>query len=827
MNEVIAESAFSGEDDRTSMRRDALRRAYLDHLRYSCGRPLGEDTAHDRYNALALSIRDRLMARWAATERAYAASQAKRLYYLSAEFLTGRALLANLQALDVEDSYRSVLKELGVELDELIDHEPEPGLGNGGLGRLAACFLESMATLGMPGHGYGIRYEFGIFEQVIRDGHQVERADEWLRFGNPWEIARPELTVEVSFGGSTHHLPVEGGAFRVVWAPHDTVLGVPHDLPVAGYRNNTVNTLRLWAAKSGREFDFQMFNAGDYVRAVEQKNASEVISKVLYPNDSFDAGRELRLRQEYFFVACSIQDIVRRHRRAHGSLDRLCDLVAIQLNDTHPALAIAELMRVLVDLQGLTWDAAWHQTLHTFGFTNHTLMPEALERWPVELFERLLPRHLEIIREIDRRFVREVLTAFPHDRSRAQRMAIIDAHEPAEIHMARLAVVGSHAVNGVAALHTELLKAHGMRDFYEIYPERFSNKTNGVTLRRWLLACNPELSTLISELIGDRWITNSEALSELERHAGDAAFLERLAAIKLRHKRSLAALIAHEVGVWVDPESIFDVHIKRLHEYKRQLLNLLHVVALYLRVKRGEEVAPRVFVFGAKAAPGYRQAKRIIELILAVADVINADPRAQAIRVAFLPNYRVTLAERIIPAADVSEQISTAGREASGTGNMKLAMNGALTIGTLDGANIEIRQAVGAENFFLFGMTVEEIEARLGQDPAGRPAYLASDELREVVDLILDGFFSPELPNRFRPLVEGLLIHDEYQVFGDFESYVACQREVALAYLDRPRWGKMAAVNIARIGGFSSDRTIREYASETWRIAPVQVDLCK
>ena len=809
------------EDDRTSLHPRALERAFVDHVKFSRGHWLEAATALDRYFALSLSVRDRLMERWAATERRVQQREAKRLHYLSAEFLLGRALLSNLQALGIEDDYRAVLRELGVDLDALLEQEPEPGLGNGGLGRLAACFLESMATLGYAGGGYGIRYEFGIFEQVIRDGHQVERADEWLRFGTPWEITRPEDSVSVGFGGHTHHAPCDEGGFRVTWTPKESVTGVPHDVPVAGYRNGVVNTLRLWGAKSSREFDFQMFNAGDYVSAVEGKNASEVISKVLYPNDNFEAGRALRLRQEYFFVSCSIQDILRRHLSRYGSVEHFSEKEAIQLNDTHPAVAIAELTRLLIDEHHLSWDRAWKQTVTVFGYTNHTLLPEALERWPVETFARLLPRHLEIIREINRRFLREVLTAYPHERERADRMAIVDEGDTGQIHMARLAVVGSHAVNGVAALHTELLRTHVMRDFNELYPTRFSNKTNGVTPRRWLLACNPQLSALITEQIGDGWITDLEQLRELEPLADDSAFVERLMAIKRQHKDALGTLVQDTLGVRVSSAMLYDVQIKRLHEYKRQLLNVLHIVALYQSAKRGEPVMPRLFVFGAKAAPGYRHAKLIIRLIHAVAKVINSDSEHDAIRIAFMPNYRVTLAEQIIPAADLSEQISTAGKEASGTGNMKLSMNGALTIGTLDGANIEIRDAVGEENFFLFGMTVDDVNDRKLREPAGRGAYEASPRLREVVDLIADGFFRPEEPDLFRPMMQALLDHDEYMVLSDFDAYSACQARVADTYMDPARWGRMCALNIARIGRFSSDRTIHQYAREIWGIEPI------
>ena len=802
---------------------DKLRRAFVDHLRLSRGHTLESAPAFDRYVALAMSVRDRLIERQIETEHAYREAQAKRIYYLSAEFLTGRLLLGNLQALGVERSYRELLWELCIDLDELIEQEPEPGLGNGGLGRLAACFLESMATLSMPGQGYGIRYEFGIFEQVFVEGAQIERADEWLRFGNPWEIARPEYAVEVRFGGSTKVRPSEDGGYHVAWTPQDTVLGVPHDVPIAGFGNGTVNVLRLWAAKSSREFDFAVFNAGDYVRAVEQKNASEVISKVLYPNDNFAEGRELRLRQEYFFVACSIHDIVEKHIRSFGRLDNFADKVAIQLNDTHPAVAVAELIRVLVDEHHLPWRRAFDLTQRAIGFTNHTLLPEALERWSVDVFQKLLPRHFEIIKEIDRHFLGEIGARFEGDEEKtkamSERMAIIS---DGEIHMARLAVVGSHAVNGVAELHSHLLRTRVMADFAEMFPGRFSNKTNGVTPRRWLISCNPPLTSLLCEMIGEAWMRDLEELRALEAHADDGPFIERLADIKALHKRSLGHVIEDLTHVRVDPASVYDVHIKRLHEYKRQLLNLLHIVALYQQAKRGEDVLPRVFIFGAKAAPGYREAKLIIRLAHAIAGVVNGDTRTEAVRLVFLPNYRVTLAERIIPAAEVSEQISTAGKEASGTGNMKLALNGAITIGTLDGANIEIREAVGEDNFFLFGMTEQQVRQKLASEPAGLAAYEGSETLREVVDAISGGFFSPDEPERFKPLMDGLLETDSYCVFSDFDAYLACQKRLADAYLDHSRWGRMSALNIARIGRFSSDRTIRQYAQDIWAVSPVE-----
>ena len=811
-------------DPRTGMQPLALRRAFADHLHFSRARESGVATPYDRYLAIALSVRDRLVDRWAKTQRTYYEQDVKRAYYLSAEYLLGRALIANLQALGIEDSFRAVLADMGHDLDELANVEPDAGLGNGGLGRLAACFLDSMATLGLPAYGYGIRYEFGIFEQVIRDGNQVELADEWLRFGNPWEVERPEYVVPVGFGGHTERVPDRRGGTRVVWRPSEQVLGVPFDTPIAGFGSNTVNTLRLWSARAGEDFDFALFNAGDYVRAVQEKNQSEVISKVLYPNDNFEAGRELRLRQEYFFVACSVADIVGRHNKSHPDFKRFAEKNAIQLNDTHPAIAIVELMRVLIDEHLLPWDEAWAQTAGAFGYTNHTLLPEALERWPVALFERLLPRHLEIIYEVNRRFLREVMNAFPHDEARVQRMSIIEEGREKRVRMAHLAVVGSHSVNGVARLHSELVQQKLFRDFHELWPERFNNKTNGVTPRRWLLACNPGLAQLITERIGTGWTADLTRLRDLTRHVDDPELLARLADVKRANKESLARVIDEALGLSVNPASIYDVQIKRLHEYKRQLLNALHIVALYLRQRRGVEVTPRTFIFGAKAAPGYRQAKLIIKFIHAVAEVVNGDRRQDVLRVAFLPNYRVTLAERIIPAADVSEQISTAGMEASGTGNMKLAMNGALTIGTLDGANVEIREAVGPENFFLFGLTAEEVEARLRAGFAGRAALEADPKLREVIELVASGFFCPDERGLFRPLLDSLLGADPYLVLGDFTAYAACHREVEALYADPTAWTRKAAFNIARMGEFSSDRTIREYAREIWGVEPVDVE---
>ena len=813
------------EDDRTGMHPVVLKRAFSDHVQFSRSRDLLGSTAFDRFVALALSTRDRLVLRWSKTQATYYEQDVKRAYYLSAEFLLGRALTANLQALDIYDSYRAVLRDMGIDLDELCEQEPDAGLGNGGLGRLAACLLESIATLSLPGQGYGIRYEFGIFEQAIRNGYQIERADEWLRFGNPWEIERPEYAVPVGFGGHTERIHDGKAGYKVKWIPGEKVIGVPFDTPIAGHGTNTVNSLRLWAARAGEEFDFGLFNSGDYVRAVQAKNDSEVISKVLYPNDNFQSGRELRLRQEYFFVACSIHDIVWRYLKTHADFTKFADKVAIQLNDTHPAIAIAELMRVLIDDHGVAWPLAWKQTVGAFGYTNHTLLPEALERWPVTLFERLLPRHLEIIYEINRHFLREVLDAFPHDQERIVRMSLIEEGPERRVRMAHLAVVGSHSINGVAKLHSDLLRRELLRDFYELYPERFNNKTNGVTPRRWLMACNPGLARLITERIGNGWTTDLERLRDLEPSVEDPAFRERLRAVKRANKESLTRLIRQELSLEVDPASIFDCHIKRLHEYKRQLLNALHIVVLYLRAKRGEPLTPRTFIFGAKAAPGYRTAKLIIKLIHAIAYVVNGDRHVSTVRVVFLPNYRVSLAERIIPAADVSEQISTAGMEASGTGNMKLAMNGALTVGTLDGANIEIRDAVGPENFFLFGLTADQVLERQRANIPGRVAYEADPELREAVNLIAEGFFCPEERDLFKPLVDSLLGRDEYLVMTDFAAYAACQREVGVAFQDEDTWSRKAALNIARVGSFSSDRTVDEYAREIWDIKRVNVPL--
>ncbi len=804
-----------------------LQRSFLAHVSYTRAKGWKSATALDRFMAIAMAVRDRLTERWVATQRTYHEQDVKRVCYLSAEYLLGRALGNNLMALGLMDAARKALAELGVSLEDLLEVEPDAGLGNGGLGRLAACFLDSMATLGYPGLGYGIRYEFGIFTQDIISGHQVERADEWLKFGNPWEIVRPELSVPVRLYGRVEHGTRPDGSPVARWVDGKTVLGIPYDTPVAGYGTNTVNTLRLWQARASGEFDFRLFNAGDYERSVVEKNDSETISKVLYPNDNFQAGKELRLKQEYFFVACALADILRRFLKKPRDLRDLPRFVAIQLNDTHPAVAVPELLRLLVDEQGLPPETAWDITVKVMGYTNHTLLAEALEVWPVSLFERLLPRHLEIIYEINQRFLRTVQIKYPFDVARQQRMSFFEEGPDKKVRMANLAVVGSHSVNGVAALHTELLKRNVMPDFAEMYPGKFNNKTNGVTPRRWLLLCNPALAELVTSRIGPGWVTDLDQLRALEPLATDRDFAEQFRRVKLQNKKRLAAHVHEETGLQLDTSAIFDVQVKRLHEYKRQLLNALHVVWLWMRVRESATavVHPQAFLFGAKAAPGYQLAKSTIRLINGIGEVVNADAGRTGIQVVFLPNYRVSLAERIIPAADVSEQISTAGKEASGTGNMKFALNGALTLGTLDGANIEIREAVGPENFFLFGLTADQVEATVANGYRPREVVRQDAELKAVLDLVASGFFSPEDPSAFRPLVDALLDEDRFLVLADFRAYVEAHSRVVHAYSKIEDWTRMAILNMARVGRFSSDRTIREYARDIWGIQPVDIQL--
>jgi starch phosphorylase len=816
------------EDDRTGMTVETLKRAFADNLYYIQGKNEFLATPFDYYMALAYTVRDRLLHRWINTTTAYVEKDVKSVYYLSAEFLMGRQLTNNLLNLGLYERVLQALHQSGINLNDLTILEAEPGLGNGGLGRLAACFLDSLATLEIPAVGYGIRYEFGIFDQRIKDGAQVEYPDKWLRFGNPWELRRPELTVEVNFGGHTEAYHDEKGEYRVRWIPQRKVLGTPYDTPVPGYNNNTVNALRLWRAGASEEFDFRVFDSGDYVGSVTTKIFSENISKVLYPNDNTSQGKQLRLEQQYFFVSCSLQDIINSYRRNHPNFDQFHEKVAIQLNDTHPSIGVAELMRLLVDRYHLGWNRAWYITKNTFAYTNHTLLAEALERWPVSLFERLLPRHLEIIYEINRRFLDEVRAKYPDDTGRLARMSLIEEGGEKYVRMAHLACLGSHSINGVAALHTELLQQDVLRDFYQLWPEKFNNKTNGVTPRRWLLLSNPKLSELISEKIGMGWVTQLDELKQLEAFVDDAEFCNRWRQIKQERKQELADYILLYNDVEVDPNSLFDVQVKRIHEYKRQLLNVLYVITLYNRIKKNPniDILPRTFIFAGKAAPGYFIAKLVIKLINSVAKVVNNDPDVRdRIKVVFLEGFSVSLGERVYPAAELSEQISTAGKEASGTGNMKFAMNGALTIGTLDGANIEIREAVGADNFFLFGLTAEEVYALKRQGYNPMDYYNTNAELQEVIDRIASGYFSPENPDLFGPIVASLMHQDEYLLFADYQSYIECQERVTQAYRDQDNWTRMSILNTARMGFFSSDRTIREYCQDIWNLEPVKIEL--
>ena len=816
------------EDERTGMSREVFKRAFLDNLHYLQGQSQKGASRYDYYMALAYTIRDRLMLRWIRSQEKYYEEDAKRVYYLSAEFLMGRATSNNILNVELDQVVGPAMAELGLNLDDLLDTEPDAGLGNGGLGRLAACFLDSMAALALPACGYGIRYEFGIFEQEIRDGVQLEHPDQWLKYGNPWEIARPERCRQVHFGGSTGWERDEKGQTRKRWFWSRTVQGLPYDTPIDGYANDNSNNLRLWCARSTQDFDLDEFNRGDYIQAIEQKALAENISKVLYPNDNSAQGRELRLKQQYFFVSCSLQDIVARYFKTHKTIDLFPERVAIQMNDTHPSIAVAELMRLFIDEHDLPWDQAWDITVKTLAYTNHTLLSEALETWPVDLLGSLLPRHLEIIYEINARFLDQVRARWPGEEARVARMSII-GEGPRVVRMAWLATIGSHSINGVAALHTQLLKDNLFRDFYEMWPERFNNKTNGVTPRRWLHLANPGLSQEITRRLGNStWPLHLDLLKKLEPLADDRKFRAQLRAIKLANKQRLARVIEQETGVEVDPYSMFDVQVKRLHEYKRQHLNVLHVLARYLRLKRNPnlDVVPRTFIFAGKAAPGYALAKLIIQFITATAELVNNDYNiAGRYRVVFLPNYRVSLAEKIFPASDLSEQISTAGKEASGTGNMKFSMNGALTIGTLDGANIEIRDAVGAPNFFLFGLRAEQVESlkREGFDPM--EAVRQNKDLAAVIDLIASGALSPDNPNLFRPLLDNLLGSDPYLVLRDFESYLECQEEVDRVYRDEEEWTRRVAINIANMGPFSSDRTVREYARDIWNVHPVPVNL--
>lgn len=810
-------------DTNTARSHVHLREGIESFLRFAKGRVWSEASKRERLHALAVAARRPALDAMRESERRYREQDAKRLYYLSMEFLMGRALGNNLTNLGLYDEAKSVVSELGADLDELQSLEHDAALGNGGLGRLAACFLDSLATLDYPGFGYGINYEFGLFRQNFVNGYQHEKPDHWLDAGTPWLIERIDETVEIPVYGSIQHAN-ESGVYSPRWVDQKIIVGVPHDMPIVGYGGRTVNVLRLFSARASDQFDIGIFNSGDYIRAVQDKITGESISKVLYPSDTVAAGRELRLLQEYFLVACSVRDIIKRYRETHESFRDFANKTAIQLNDTHPALTVAELMRFFVDDLRMPWEEAWAITVATCGYTNHTLLPEALERWPFELMQRVLPRHVQIIQEINRRLLAEVERRFPGDLAMQHRVAIV---AEGDVRMANLAMTGSHSVNGVAELHSKLVASSLAPEFHRLYPERFNNKTNGVTPRRWLLHANRPLASLITKTIGDQWITDLDRLRELELFADDASLLERLDVVKRRNKVALARLTKDLTGVNVDPLSMFDVQVKRIHEYKRQLLNALHVVHRYWELvdERVKPVAPRTVFFAGKAAPGYWMAKLIIKLIHSIAEVVNADPRSRDwLKVVFLPDYRVTLAEAIMPAAELSEQISTAGKEASGTGNMKLALNGALTIGTLDGANIEIRDEVGEENIFIFGLEAHEVAALMadGYDPQ---KYLHEHKwMRRAVDSIAAGHFSRGDKDIFRPIMAKLLsTRDEYVHLADLPAYIEAQKEVDLAYVDHKAWLRKSLLNIARTGKFSSDRTIHEYARDIWGIKPAVI----
>ncbi|HVA79291.1 MAG TPA: glycogen/starch/alpha-glucan phosphorylase [Candidatus Binataceae bacterium] len=794
------------------------------HIRFTLAKHRIELTKHDWYRATALVVRDMLIEKMLATSRRFEQRRSKRLYYLSLEFLIGRSLENNLFNLGIIENCREFLAENGIDLQLLLDEEPDAALGNGGLGRLAACFLDSLATLDMPGYAYGINYEYGLFRQEIRDGYQIERPDAWQRETSPWLVARPEELCRIPVYGRIENRIDRNGEYAPAWVDQRVIVGVPSDLPIAGFGGRTVNFVRLYSAHASDEFDMRIFNAGDYLKAVEQKMLSETISKVLYPSDAVAAGRELRLLQEYFFVACAVRDIMREFLRRGEDFIDFPAQVAIQLNDTHPALTIAELMRVFIDDYDLPWNIAWEITRGAVAYTNHTLMPEALERWPSELLGRVVPRHLQIIHEINRRFLATAAELWPNDPERLKRVSILEDGPERHIRMAHLAIIGSHSVNGVSALHSELLRTRLAPDFSQMWPERFSNKTNGVTQRRWLLMANPELAGLLDASIGTGWVTDLEQLGRVEEFAADAQFLESFTAIKRANKERLARIVNRIAAVDFDPAAIFDIQAKRIHEYKRQLLMALGIVHQYLRVvDDGEELpAPRAYIIAGKAAPGYWAAKMIVKLICSLGDVINNDPKTRGmIRIAFLPDYRVSLAEKIIPAADVSEQISTAGREASGTGNMKFALNGALTIGTLDGANIEIREAVGLENIFIFGLTAEQIEAMtIRNEYHARDYYESDPRLKRVLDEIASDRFCPGEPGLFRWVRDALLERDEYFLMADFASYIDTQSEISRQYQQPELWNRKAVLNLARIGNFSSDRAVAEYARDIWHIKP-------
>ncbi len=805
---------------------EAFGQALRDNLYYTRGQAIYTATNHDLYVALAHTVRDYIMYNWQQNVDCYFRQNPKFVYYLSAEYLIGQQLERNLLYTNTYDLALQTMEKHDIDIADLIALDIEPGLGNGGLGRLSACFMDSLATLNIPAVGYGIRYEYGIFRQSFRDGWQVESPDEWLYYGNPWEFPQPDDMVEVGFGGRTEHYVDSSGDYRVRWIPAQTIMGQPYHTLVPGYNTKTVNMLRLWSARATREFDLQLFDVGDYTRAVEQKTSSENVTKVLYPNDNTPQGKELRLKQQYFFVACSLNNIIKRFMIKNVDWEELPNVAVIHLNDSHPVIAIAEFMRLLVDEYQLDWDRAWKITTGVVAATQHTILPEALEKWPVWLMEKVLPRHLEIIYEINSRFLDTVRMTFPNDTGKVERMSIIEEGVEKQIRMANLACIGSFSVNGVAELQSNLLQSRVFPDFVAMWPDKFGNKTNGVTPRRFMRLANPILSELVTERIGDGWLTSLDELSRLEAYVDDPEFRQAWRAMKKANKVQLSDFIENSLGLHINADSMFDVLVKRLHEYKRQLLKTLHIIHLYQTLKRDPQtdLAPITFVFGAKAAPGYYMAKLIIKLINSVADVVNRDPvSTDRLRVVFIPNFNVTVGQLVYPAADISEQISLAGMEASGTGNMKFSLNGALTIGTLDGANVEIRELVGAENFFLFGLSTDEVFAtkEIGYNP--REYYDSDERLREAIDWIACGQFSGGDTNLFRPIVDALLYHDEYMLCADFASYLDCQQQVATAYADQERWTTMSILNAARSGFFSSDRTIDEYNRDIWRASSLDL----
>ncbi|XP_075879492.1 glycogen phosphorylase, liver form [Nelusetta ayraudi] len=805
-----------------------LKKGFNRHLHFTLVKDRNIATPRDYYFALAHTVRDHLVGRWIRTQQFYYEADPKRVYYLSLEFYMGRTLQNTMINLGLQNACDEAIYQLGLDMEELEEMEEDAGLGNGGLGRLAACFLDSMATLGLAAYGYGIRYEYGIFNQKIRDGWQVEEADDWLRHGNPWEKARPEYMLPVHFYGRVEETK-EGSK----WVDTQVVLAMPYDTPIPGYMNNTVNTMRLWSARAPNDFNLRDFNVGDYIQAVLDRNLAENISRVLYPNDNFFEGKELRLKQEYFVVAATLQDIIRRFKTTKGnpgrtSFETFPEKVAIQLNDTHPAMAIPELMRIFVDIEKLDWDTAWDLTRRTFAYTNHTVLPEALERWPVELLETLLPRHLQIIYQINQNHLNNIAALYPNDMDKLRKMSLIEEEGGKRVNMAHLCIVGSHAVNGVAQIHSNIIKTEVFSDFNELEPEKFQNKTNGITPRRWLLLCNPGLAELIAEVIGEDYVKDLSQLQKLNDFVEEFTLIRDIAKVKQDNKLKFALLLEKEYRVKINPSSMFDVHVKRIHEYKRQLLNCLHIIVMYNRIRKNPSApfVPRTMIIGGKAAPGYHMAKMIIKLITAVADVVNNDPVVgNKLKVIFLENYRVSMAEKVIPATDLSEQISTAGTEASGTGNMKFMLNGALTIGTMDGANVEMAEEAGEENLFIFGMRVEDV-AKMDQKGYDAMSYYNSiPVLKEVMDQITSGFFSPRNPQLFKDLTDMLFKHDRFKVFADFEDYVKCQARVSSLYQNPKEWTKMVIKNIAATGKFSSDRTITEYAKDVWGVEPTDLKI--